>query len=130
MFERDLSKLSPKQQEVYNRVFEDTEALFLAKTEKLSIIHAILIDRFVASYLRVIELDTETDATSLKKQGNCAQEMQRWTTAISNELHSASMEREERKKFYLVVKSAIEEVISDAKVRKAIFKRILEEVKK
>jgi len=130
MFKRDLSKLTPKQREVYDHVFTETKTLFLDKSEKLSIIHEILIDRFVASYIQVIELDMKDDAASLKKQGSCAQEMQRWTTAISNELHSASMEREEKKKFYFVVKGAVEEVISDAKVRKAIFKRILEEVKK
>lgn len=130
MFERDLSKLTPEQRKVYDHLFNETKALFLEKAEKLSIIHEILIDRFVASYIRVTELDMKDDAASVKKQGNCASEMQRWTTAISNELHSASMEREEKKKFYLVVKSAVEEVISDAKIRKAIFKRILEEVKK
>lgn len=130
MFERDLSKLTVEQRKVYNHVFAETKALFLDKTERFSVIHEILIDRFVVSYIRVMDLDTKSDAASVKKQGSCAQEMQRWTTAVSNELHSASMEREEKKKFYLFVKSAIEEVISDAKVRKAIFKRILEEAQK
>lgn len=128
-YTRDLSKYSPDEREAYTRLFDETKKLFLEKAETFTIVHSMIIDRFVSTYVDLLSLDN-VKTVSEKKYKMVQDKFQSWSKTIMDTLNSVSLEAESRRIFFMKVKEIMTEEVPDDKLRKRIFERILEEAVK
>jgi len=128
-YTRDLSKYNPKEREAYQQLFDETKKLFLDKAESFTIIHSMVIDRFVTTYVDLISLD-DVKTVSEKKYKMVQDKFQSWSKTIMETLNSVSLEAESRRAFFTRIREIITEEVPDDKLRKLIFERILEEAVK
>lgn len=129
-YTRDLSSYKePEQREAYKQLFEETKNLFLERAESFTVVHSMIIDRFVSTYIDLISLD-DIKAVSEQKYKMVQDKFQSWSKVIMETLNSVSLEAESRRTFFMRVKEIMTEEIPDDKLRKRIFERILEEAVK
>jgi hypothetical protein len=129
-YARDLSSYKkPEQREAYEQLFEETKNLFLERAESFTVVHSMIIDRFVSTYIDLISLD-DIKAVSEQKYKMVQDKFQSWSKVIMESLNSVSLEAESRRTFFMRVKEIMTEEIPDDKLRKRIFERILEEAVK
>ena len=125
-YTRDLSKYSDEDRGVYQKLFNETRELFTEKTEKTTIIHSMIIDRFVSTYIDLLGLD-EVKTVSDKKYKTVQDKFQSWAKTVVDTLNSSALESELKRNFFVSVKEILVEEIPDDKLRKRIFKRVLNE---
>lgn len=129
-YTRDLSSYKKSEQrEAYEQLFEETKNLFLERAESFTVVHSMIIDRFVSTYVDLISLD-DIKAVSEQKYKMVQDKFQSWSKVIMETLNSVSLEAESRRTFFMRVKEIMTEEIPDDKLRKRIFERILEEAVK
>lgn len=128
-YARDVSKYPPEQRKAYEQLFDETKKLFLEKAETFTVVHSMIIDRFVSTYVDLLTLD-DIKSVSEKKYKTVQDKFQSWSKTIMDTLNSVSLEAESRRTFFMRVKDIITEEIPDDKLRKRIFERILEEAVK
>lgn len=125
-YTRDLSAYQGKELESYKKLYAETKKLFSEKVEKVTVIHAMIIDRFVSTYLDLLSLDS-IKSVNEKKYKTAQEKFQGWAKTVMDTLHSSAMETESRRAFFTKVKDILIEEVPDEKLRKRMFKRILEE---
>lgn len=128
-YTRDLSKYSTEELANYKKLYDETRKLFAEKVEKVTVIHAMMIDRFVSTYLDLLALDDIKNVNE-KKYKTVQEKFQGWAKTIMDTLNSSAMETESRRAFFTKVKDILTEEVVDDKLRKRIFERMLEEALK
>ena len=128
-YTRDLSSYTPEQQKSYEELYRETIQLFQDKVESVTVVHIMMIDRFVSTYIDLLSLD-DIKTVSEKKYKLVQDKFQSWSKTIMDALHSSSLEAESRREFFVRVKDIITEEVPDDKLRKRMFERILNEAVK
>ena len=128
-YTRDLSSYNTEQRKSYENLYEETVQLFNEKAESVTVVHIMMIDRFVSTYIDLLSLD-DVKTVSEKKYKMVQDKFQSWSKTIMDALHSSTLEAESRREFFSRVKDILTEEIPDDKLRKRIFERVLVEAVK
>lgn len=128
-YTRDISSYNSEQRKSYEALYAETTQLFRDKVESVTVVHTMMIDRFVSTYIDLLGLD-DVKTVSEKKYKTVQDKFQSWSKTIMDALHSASLETESRREFFGKVKDVITQEVPDDKLRMRIFERILNEAVK
>lgn len=128
-YTRDLSSYKPEQLKAYKSLYAETVQLFGDKVESVTVVHTMMIDRFVSTYVDLLSLD-DVKTVSEKKYKMVQDKFQSWSKTIMDALHSSSLEAESKREFFEKVKDILTEEVPDDKLRKRIFQRVLDEAVK
>jgi len=128
-YTRDLTSYDSEQRKSYESLYSETVKLFKDKVESVTVVHTMMIDRFVSTYIDLLSLD-DVKTVSEKKYKLVQDKFQSWSKTIMDALHSSSLEAESKREFYEKVKDILTEEIPDDKLRKRIFERVLAEAVK
>ena len=125
-YTRDLSAYSDSERKTYEKLYDETVKLFAEKVEKVTVIHTMMIDRFVSTYIDLLNLDN-VKTINEKKYKTVQEKFQGWAKTIMDTLHSSTTETESRRTFFTRIKNILTDEVVDDKLRKRIFERILGE---